>query len=185
MGFVVGIDQSVNHTAVCILNDDATVNYLGLIEPGKRKDQERLAYVRDQLTTLLAPQRYLVGVLEGYSYGSVNKKFLLGEIGAVVKLCLHDHCDVVHCLAPTQLKKFVTGRGGASKEDVMFAIEKQWSIMLNDDNLADAYGLARAAYLIAKPQTVKRHQLDVLNAVLKPKEKTRKTRMRNAYKNAL
>jgi crossover junction endodeoxyribonuclease RuvC len=186
MSFVIGIDQSVLHTGICILNEDGSVNYLGLIEPDKLKNRDRLAYIRDELTAILDSRKFTVGVMEGYSYGSVNKKFLLGEVGSVVKLAFHDHCLRAYELAPTALKKFVTSKGSASKEDVMFAVEKQWGVVVNNDNLADAYGLARVAYEIAKPASVKRHQLDVVKLLLKEVTRTKKAPRRKAqFKDAV
>ena len=184
MSFVIGIDQSVLHTGICILNEDASVSYLGLIEPDKLKNRDRLAYIRDELNAVLGAAQFAVGVMEGYSYGSMNKKFLLGEVGSVVKLAFHDHCLRAYEVAPAALKKFVTSKGSASKEDVMVAVEKQWGVVVKDDNLADAYGLARVAYEIAKPSSTKRHQLDVLKGLLKevPRKKAskRKTQFRDA-----
>lgn len=186
MTFVIGIDQSVLHTGICILNSDASVHYLGLIEPDKLKNSDRLAYIRDELNAILGTVRYTVGVMEGYSYGSINKQFLLGEVGSVVKLAFHDHCQRAYELAPKALKKFVTSKGSASKEDMMFAVEKQWGVVVHNDNLADAYGLARVAYEIAKPASVKRHQLDVVNGLLHcVPRKAKVVRRKSPFKNAV
>lgn len=181
MSLFIGIDQSVLHTGVCILNEDGSVNYLGLIEPKHLKDQERLAFIRDGLNACLKDLRFEIGILEGYSYGSVNKKYLLGEVGSVVKLALFDRCDNCYAAAPKQLKKFIATKGSASKEDVMLAIEKQWQVVIHDDNLADAYGLARIAYEIARSSTMRRHQLEVIKKLMtsdlkKPRKTTRKKR---------
>jgi len=186
--FVVGVDQSPNHSGVCVLSTMGDIHFLGLIEPGKRKEDERLAYIRDSLVQILGTMRYATGVLEGYSYSSLNKKFLLGEVGAVVKLALHDVCDASYVVAPKQLKRFVTGRGGADKAKVMQCIEKQWNIAIDDDNLADAYGLARIAYELAAPGSVIRHQLDVVNKLRKaaqPQPKRRLAPKNKAFKDAL
>lgn len=185
MAFVIGIDQSVLHTGICILNEDASVSYLGLIEPNKLKNRDRLAYIRDELNAVLGTRQFAVGVMEGYSYGSMNKKFLLGEVGSVVKLAFHDHCLRAYEVAPKSLKKFVTSKGSASKEDVMVAVEKQWGVVLKDDNLADAYGLARVAYEIARPTSAKRHQLDVLKGLLKEVSRKKVPRRKTLFRDAI
>lgn len=186
MTLFIGIDQSVLHTGVCILNDDASVSFLGLIEPKKLRNHERLAYIRDGLTAVMANLRFATGVMEGYSYNSINKKFLLGEVGAVIKLALFDHCDACFDAAPKQLKKFVCSKGSASKEDVMFSIEKQWGLVLQDDNLADAYGLARIGYEIARPSSVKRHQLEVVKHLrAKDLKKEKKPRLKRLFQDAV
>jgi len=186
MALFIGIDQSVLHTGICILNEDASINYLGLIEPQALRNHERLAYIRDGLATVLGDLRFATGVMEGYSYGSVNKKFLLGEVGAVIKLALFDRCEKCFEASPKGLKKFVTSKGSASKDEVMIAIEKQWKVVIQDDNVADAYGLARIGYEIARPCSVMRHQLDVVK-VIKSKDlkKEPKPRVKRQFKDAV
>jgi len=163
MRFVAGIDQSVRHTGVCILDDSGGLHTLELIEPPKNLEgSKHLVYIRDELNKLLNRQTLTHVVMEGYSYNSMNKKFMLGEVGATIKLCVHDTNAVLHEAAPTQLKKFVTGRGDASKEDVMQHLHSQYAVTVTDDNLADAYGLARIALELLEKSTTKRYQLEVL-----------------------
>lgn len=184
MDCVAGIDQSVNHTGVCILDQYGQQLCLRLIEPKKLKEQYRLAFVRDTLTEILSAYAIKVVVMEGYSYDSVNKKFLLGEIGSVIKLAVHDIGADLQIAAPKQLKKFVTGSGSADKQMVMHSINALWGIDIDNDNLADAYGLAQIAREIMWPSSTKRYQLDVVKmitnkALIKPRKRGRKT-VRNA-----
>jgi len=106
-----------------------------------------------------------LAVMEGYSINSTNRKFLLGEIGSVVKITLLDAGARRYEAAPTQLKKFVTGKGSASKDDVIRSVNALWGVGVTDDNLADAYGLARIGVELLSPSTQIRSQLDVLNAL--------------------
>jgi len=56
--------------------------------------------------------------LEGYSFGSTGRVFNIAENTSILKYKLWNsliHCDVV---APTTIKKFATGSGRASKEDM-------------------------------------------------------------------
>jgi len=161
----VGVDQSLNHTGLCIIDLKSALIQHALIEPKKRTGHERLAYIRDGLRSIFQGVRFAAGVLEGYSMGSINRKFDLGEVGAVVKLELFDTCQGVYIAAPKQLKLFVTQKGSASKEDVMKAIKAQWGIEIKNDNLADAYGLSHIAKELVVTTTTKRHQLDVVNAI--------------------
>ncbi len=48
-------------------------------------------------------------------------------------------------IAPGTLKKFVTGDGRAKKDLMLLKVYKKWGVEFSDDNLADAYGLARHA----------------------------------------
>ncbi len=48
-------------------------------------------------------------------------------------------------VAPGTLKKFVTGDGRAKKDLMLLKVYKKWGVEFDDDNLADAYSLARFA----------------------------------------
>jgi Holliday junction resolvasome RuvABC endonuclease subunit len=168
MQFVAGIDQSVRHTGVCVLDSTGKKHLLELIEPnGSLKGGDLLVFVRGELTRLLAPFEIATAVMEGYSYNSVNRKFDLGEIGGVVKLVVLDKKATLHIAAPKQLKKYVTGRATAEKKDVMDAIKAQHGEVITDDNKADAYGLARIALEILSPTSTYRHQIDVVKMITK------------------
>ena len=43
------------------------------------------------------------------------------------------------------LKKWVAGTGRAAKEMMLLHVYKRWGVEFKDNNLADAYGLARIA----------------------------------------
>lgn len=177
---VAGIDQSARRTGVCILNQKGAVVSLELIVPKKRKDQLRLVFIRDELNALLGRHSISVIVMEGYSYGSMNKPFILGEIGGVIKLVVHDQGAKLYTAAPKQLKKFVTGRGSVDKEAIIKGVARQWNIDVGagagKDDKADAVGLAHIAREIVWPTSTRRYQLDVIKSIMnkdlhKPKSK--------------
>lgn len=183
---VVGVDQSLRHTGVCVLETSGRCLLLTLIEPSRTLEgASSLLYIRDECTRVLAPFEISVAVMEGYSYNSVGRKFDLGEVGGTVKLVLLDKRARLCIAAPKQLKKFVTGRATADKQAVMDAIKAQYKEVITDDNEADAYGLARIALEIACPTSIKRYQLDVVKMITKqslnsPKPRSRVKPLRDA-----
>lgn len=182
---VLGIDQSANHSGVTLLDDTGELILTQLIEPKKLRDAERLAYIRDALTGVLSHNPNVhTAVLEGYSYGSVNKKFVLGEVGGIVKVTLFDHKIKFYGAAPIQLKKFASGNAKATKQQVIAAVERKWGHRFEDDNIADSYALARLALELYNTTSTVRHELDVVFALSgkpkkarKPKSKTKKTKL--------
>jgi Holliday junction resolvasome RuvABC endonuclease subunit len=89
-------------------------------------------------------------VLEGYSHASVSQQHKIGEGGGAIKLALlhsygsGDPVAYPTLVAPTSLKKFVTGTGKSqAKSQMLLSVYKKWGVELDDDNAADAYGLAR------------------------------------------
>jgi len=51
--------------------------------------------------------------------------------------------DHVYIRKPTQIKKFITGRGNAKKDVIIREVYKRWGFETDDHNIADAYGLAQ------------------------------------------
>ena len=51
--------------------------------------------------------------------------------------------DTVYIHKPTQIKKFITGRGNAKKDVIIREVYKRWGFETDDHNIADAYGLAQ------------------------------------------
>jgi Holliday junction resolvasome RuvABC endonuclease subunit len=161
----VGIDQSANSTAVVVLDLRGQRVAHTLIEPPNGcRDLARLVFVRDTLGSFLAAlPRCAIGVREGYSYKSTHRAFLLGEIGGIVQLALHAHCDRVEECAPAALKKFTAGRGGADKKTMIEAVARRWGYRYDCDDLADAHGLAMVALGMLDPASLtRRADLDVV-----------------------
>lgn len=87
--------------------------------------------------------------LEGYARGASHRREEAGEIAATVKLTLTACYETPACyptiVSPSALKQFVTGKGNASKRDMVKAVREKWGQNWLDHNLADAYGLAQMA----------------------------------------
>jgi crossover junction endodeoxyribonuclease RuvC len=89
--------------------------------------------------------------LEGYARNAKMGREEAGELGAITKLQLLQQLHKIPCLvAPLQLKKFVTGKTTAKKDDMKLHVYKRWGFETSDDNVADAYGLARLAQALCE-----------------------------------
>ena len=64
--------------------------------------------------------------LEGYSFGSTGRVFNIAENTAILKYNLWEEYIGVEIIAPTQIKKFATGSGNASKEKMYEAFIEEY-----------------------------------------------------------
>jgi len=176
----VGIDQSLNSTGYCIRYPTGSPyeDTKGLIKPGKRRGGSRLEYIYSCLEKILTPleSSSIVVCMEGYAYNAKGKVFELGECGGIIKLLLrHLGIKAVFSVPPTDLKKFVTGKASASKEQMMSATGER------QDDIADATGLAWIAQEIAQRNTKERKKLEVISNCLKgEREKKEKPKYKRA-----
>lgn len=132
-----GIDLSLTSTGLCIGGNPLAIR-------SKLRGAERLCEVRDRLIEKLKIAKTEIVALEGYSYSSrFSQAHSIGELGGVVKVALMEAGIQVVIIPPTNRAKFATGRGNASKDDVIAAvlavtpIEKQPGL----DDLCDAWVL--------------------------------------------
>ena len=118
-----------------------------LMPPGSHaRGVRRLAWIRDQVLSLLRDDPGSLVVLEGYSFASRGRAVIsIGELGGVVRLAMHDEGFVVVDVPPSSLKKFSTGTGNAPKEAVLAAAIRRLGYGGHDHNEADALWLRQMA----------------------------------------
>ena len=161
-----GIDQSYTGFAITALNDEG---YNTTVYRDDNSGILRLAKIRNHLRTTL-DQYYVTDVaMEGYAYGSQLSN-MLGELGGMVKLTLFEYNLHPAIIAPSMLKKYVTGKGkGISKSQMLLNTYKKWNIEFDDDNAADSYGLA---HLISGKGSLS-YEKEIYNKILDPKYRER------------
>ena len=148
----VGIDASLTNWAAVVVDKDG--GFLSYLVQPKTKGGDRLDFLYEStqgLFDLLARASVTVEgiVMEGYAFGvRGSRSHSIGEGGGVTKLAvIHaGYGSIAHTFTPTGLKKFVCSKGNAKKNEVMLGVYKHWNVEFADDNLADAYALAKVAY---------------------------------------
>jgi Holliday junction resolvasome RuvABC endonuclease subunit len=150
MTSVLGIDPSLTSTGFyeILVDKDGAVfdGQFGLIKP-KSRDNERLVECGVRLKKMISLIQPAIIVYEGYSYGSrYGKMFQIGELGGVYRYHLHRmgymEKQNLFIVAPKTLKKFAF-IGDATKEDIRLAIKRRWGRDIPQNDIADAYVLAR------------------------------------------
>lgn len=102
---------------------------------------ERIKYIVKQIQGLLATVSPDFVVLENYSFNSKNDREMAGELGGHVRMAIYDRKIPIYMVPPTSLKKFISGKGNASKQQVMRAIREKHNKDFSNDNIADAFAL--------------------------------------------
>lgn len=147
----IGIDQSYSGFGLVLLTEAGYYPELWKFpKKSSQPDGERLGTIYVRLSTFLLNirEQYDVAevVMEGYAYGMKLNREKLGELGGIVKFAVNTVFakDPV-IVPPRSLKLFVTGKGTASKEEMVAAVQEKWAPDIKDDNVADAMGLAMMA----------------------------------------
>ena len=159
------IDPSIACTGLAILemNDDSTFTLVDKVSLSTKKTKYRERWDKkvDMLSMFKFYLKDKIGdisffVFENYSYGSPGHLADLGELGGLFKLYLHEHKKSFDVIAPTSVKKKVTGKGRASKEEVQegvldFIVNNE-AIVWNNFDESDAVAVGISYALIMKEE---------------------------------
>lgn len=146
----VGMDPSYNGFAIVVIDKDANIIEQKLIDI---REVEGIDKVEDKLIYLESEYKFIPNIIslhsvyiEGLSYASKGAFALqLGALHFMIRLMLKKAESRYEIKSPGTIKKFVTGNGHAKKDLMLLKVYKKWGVEFADDNLADAYSLARMA----------------------------------------
>lgn len=125
----------------------------------------RLQYIHEELKAFIDGKLIYMGVLEAPSYGSTHKEFILGEVLGVIKLTLIQEGIFSMAIPPTQIKKYFTSKGHASKE-LMKETAQRLGCPSNQEDICDSWAAAMLCKdILLAPQLGTRSSLEVRKAV--------------------
>lgn len=174
--FFLGIDPSLENTAVCVLDRAGklvdTVQSK-LLHLKSNKPMERLITLQSWLSGILDKYPAKYAGYENYSYNSTNKTYKLGELGGVLKTTLFSKAAGFVLIPPSVLKQFATGSGAADKDAMVAQALKECpelqEISMVTNDICDAYFLAKAALFVEDPKAavasgseMLRHRLEII-----------------------
>lgn len=139
---IMGVDTSTK-TGYVILDDAGDVAKVDVLYHKPQWNRfARFAHYTREVSELVEAYGVDLVIIEGYSFAGKFNNSLQYELGACIRMKLwQDEVKFVE-VSPTSLKKFVTGKGNAKKNLMLLSVYKRWDFDTEDDNEADAYGLA-------------------------------------------
>lgn len=145
---IMGLDISLTGTGLVVLNDKLEIVRQSLITSKPIADRfNRFHGILDSIMSDVRTHQPKIVFIEGYSYNSNGgSMFDRAELGGIIKKALWDKKVKFEELAPTSLKKFITGKGNAPKELMMLKVFKRFGVEFSSNDLCDAYCLARYGY---------------------------------------
>jgi Holliday junction resolvasome RuvABC endonuclease subunit len=180
--FYLGIDPSARSTGLALItvrNGNVKCRECITIAPPKDlKGAARLAYIFAEASTFLkrtGTYSLTRACIEEASLHSTNRETVLSQVRGIFLLLVYRHsaCEPTG-LEPTRLKKFATGSGSASKEEVIKTALYRGDWNPQNDDEADACAAAEVAYALDYHETadLTRPQLELILQLLQGKPLT-------------
>ncbi len=145
-----GLDLSLTGTGVVALEDgEIIIQRLIKSKPAGDLPVDELnrirTIIRDIESCVIKATTIHVAVIEGLAFMVKNATALvqLSALNYMVREMLFKHQIPFVIVAPTTLKKFVTGSGGSKKDVMLMEMFKRYGVTILDDNENDAFGLAK------------------------------------------
>lgn len=144
---LMGLDLSLTSTGISC---DGVTSCL--VPPKLQRGPERLSLISRSIIERVKENSINCVIIEGYSFASRNSQsHSIGELGGCVRMLLWEEGVPYVDVPPTSRAKFATGKGNASKTEVISAISSKTGMVFTGsgaDDECDAWileqmGLAR------------------------------------------
>jgi crossover junction endodeoxyribonuclease RuvC len=163
---ILGLDIST-HTGYAFLNDTDKLEVDTIHYPVNSDRLFRWSKYAADLESLL--DKYgnpAIAAIEGYGYANKYSLGTLVEIGTVLRMVLYNRRIPIVEIPPNTLKRYVSGKGNVQKNQMLLEVYRRWGIAFTDDNMADAYALARAGQVLMGRMIATTPQLRDLHKVV-------------------
>lgn len=161
----VGLDLSTK-TGLVIIDESGNVLTEKEITSKFKEDPKRMIDLTEQVLSHLEKNDIIA--IEGFSYGSKGRgiAFQFGY-GYSAQIALYTNDFKYLIVTPSQVKKFATGKGNASKESMILPIYKKWGYEHESDNVRDAFILAQIARATKINTELTKFQKEIIDTLKK------------------
>jgi len=147
--YYVGIDPSLTGTAISILDYNGKLIDEKLIETKQDWyvcNEQRIDDIFNSLKYISYIKNLELVYIEGLAYNVISTtKYERAGLQYMIRILLFNNNIEFYEVPPKTLKKWSVGNGNANKKQMMEGVEKRWGIKYINDNLCDAFCLAKMA----------------------------------------
>ena len=176
--YFIGLDISVTGTGLVVLDKELYQVAAVCIESKPMPDwYQRVNMILDRVKLYMPIDRKVNAALfvEDYAYAAKGQVFNIAELSGIIKFHIARVWNIPFLkIPPTTLKKFTTGTGTAPKELMMKEVYKRYGMDYNNNNIADAYALARMGYALTMGARVPVYQETAIKKVWSDNKTTQK-----------
>lgn len=143
-----GLDIALAKNGICLINENGDLIISDVFKTNNSDIIEnRIKKLIDEILKIINENEIEKIYLEGLSYGSSGNSFAqICGMHYTLRYEILNNCNIdVTIIEPNKLKKFITGKGNCKKDLILLNVYKKFGVEFDDDNLADAYSLARMA----------------------------------------
>ena len=164
----IGIDLSLVASGLVVLEDGKlhSKNLIKSKPSGKLPINEliRLQKISDEVAEIAINNKPELACIENLAFMAHNTCALtqLAGLSYLVRNKLNLAGIPFVMVAPTTLKKFLTGKGNIKKDMMLMAAYKRYGLTFDNDNIADGFALAKVAYELLSDNKVPSFQKEVL-----------------------
>ncbi len=176
---IIGLDLSLARTGFCVLGENGPYAPGHIITKPVMPLHERIAAINLHVLRMADAGCHVF--IEGYSFGSFGGQLRdRTELAGVIKHNLWLSHIPYSIVAPTTLKKWVTGKGNAEKSLMLHMIAKKTGVECENDDAADATGLVDFGWHLLHPgsplRTLLAYEKEILATFNQPKVKKSRKR---------
>ena len=146
----VGIDQSITSSGLVVINDKGEILETRLIETKSKikkvevSYEERFDFILTTIYEIISKYKDFFIFIEGISYHSISQRsYQQGALHWLIVVMCYKNNFKYSVVAPTANKKFMTGKGNAKKEDMIYHVKNKYDIDFKSSDLCDAFSLAQ------------------------------------------
>jgi crossover junction endodeoxyribonuclease RuvC len=161
----VGLDLSLVKTGYAIIKDDGTVLASGIIKSKPTGDLpidetmriKKIAEdILEKIDEILPKDEPTLVVIEGMAFMAQGTSLVqLAALNYLTRILLAEFEWPFLIVAPTSLKKFITGSGKGDKDMMLMSVYKNYGFEAMDNNEADGYSLAACGLAVLDKPLIK------------------------------